>query len=426
MKSVSGYIKAAAIILIASPLMADSCSDNENVGYHSISIPAYEAAQYYNMLLSKNEEIQYNALCNLWSITDVEILNKDSLKGTPKYILGKKIYDKVYSLIPSKNSWVSSAAIRYINKFDYNRKAFIHDILNNNNPAVNVQLAIWVSWNGRDKDDRTDSTILLSKIKFCLQHPSWLIQQCAYHYISPSTAPYFETGLMQSYYTTKEQYKKLQVINALNNHLCDTVFDFLTREYAASPDTLLQQFILSSLPNSINQQRALDWYAQHKNETVLTIKHGSSFDEKNNFYPSLALIALQQGWDPAEIQVYNQEEADGPLLYYYLFENKYRYEHADSAKPGQTALYKKIEAHLLADNRLKSSWQDYEQTHIRYMLPEELIAAHRKLTAKYAEEVKLLFNKYDVDSSAYEDFLVPLENNANGLYKKKFPYKLKK
>jgi hypothetical protein len=376
------------------------------------------------MLQSSNEEIQYNSICNLWRVTDMELLNKDSLKGTPKYILDKKIYDKIYSLIPSRNSWISSAAIRYINKFDYNREKFMYDILNNNDSSVNVQLAIWTCWNSRGKDELADSALLLRKVKFCFQHPSWLIQQCAYDYITPSGAPYLENDLMQSYYTAKEQYKKLLIIYALNKHLCDTVFNFLTREFHITADTLLQQLILSYLPNGINRQQVLQWYAQHKKETALTLKNVVDLQLKNNLYPSLVLIALKQGWDPAEIQVYSNDEATGPLLYYYLFENKYHYENSDSAKPETNALYKKIEQQLLADSKFKSSWLNYEQTHIRYSLPEQLIAAHRQLTAKYAEDMRSLFNKHGIDSSAYQDFLIPLENSASGLYKKKFSHKL--
>ncbi len=425
MKSFRGYLKAIIIILIIMPLLANSCSDKENAGYYSIPIPGYETEQYYNMLQSQNEKIQYNAICNLWATADIELLEKDSLKSTPAYALAKNIYDKIFLLMDAKNSWVSSAAIRYAGRYSYNRKAFFQHILSKNDPSVNLQLAIWAAWKNRQDTDMTDSDLLVKKTHFCLQHTDWLIQQCAYDYITVSSAPYFENEFIKSYYSTKEQHKKLQILNALNKHLCDTVFNFLTREYAASTDTLLQQFILLSLPKSINRQQSLAWYKQNKKETMLALKYGNSFDEQTNFYPSLALIALQQGWDPAKIQLYSKDEEAGPLLYYYVFENKYRYDHSDSANPGQTDVYKKIEQQLLNDNRLKSSWLDYERTHIRFSLPVQLINEHRLLTSKYSGEVRLLFNKYSIDSSAYEDFLVPLENNANGLYKKKFPHKIK-
>ena len=421
MKPVTGLLKAIALVLFIGPLMAESCGDAENVGYYHVSIPAYENADYYQMLFTGNEEIQYNAICNLWAGSDAEALTVDSLKGTNRYKMALKIYDKIYSMMDAENSWISSAAIRYIGRFEYNRPALIKYLLSDFNPSVNVQLAVWNVWKNTEDTSLADSSWLVKKANFCLQHPSWLIKQCAYDYITRTTAPYYENALMKTYDTCAEQYQKLEIITVLNLHLCDTVFNFLSRHYTGCPDSVIKKQILLSLANAMNTQQSLNWFKQQKKETAMVLNNGFELsDLQADFYPGLIQIALRQGWDPAEKEYFTEDDQHYPLLYYILLEDKYHYENSDSIKPPQSLACKKIEQQLLADKKLGPAWLEYERIHMRFSLPDQLVKAHRQLTDKYAAAIKKLFDQYQTDSSAAKDFLVQLQNASKSLYKSKY------
>jgi hypothetical protein len=423
MKSLTGLLKLTVLLIVTVPLLsAGGCGDNENVGYHYISIPGFTIDDYYGMLGNSNEEIQYNAICNLWYQANVEILEKDSLKGTPEYNKTLKIYEKIYPMMDSKNTWVSSAAIRFVSRCKYNGKAFLEQSLRNNSPSVNVQLSIWSAWDRKNEEVKVDSSLLIQKINFCFKHPSWLIQQCAYDYINPATVRYFENDLIAAYSKANEMYRRLQVIHVLDMNVSDSIFNFIAGEYRVTQDSVLQKNLLLSLTKALNKQQAYNWFIQHKKETAVVLQTGVDFTgEENDFYPQLVLIALRQGWDPANVLYSTDEDKQFPLLYYWLFESKYHYEfiraHPGTVPPKQPEKFKLIEDQLLSDEKMRQGWLNYEQANLTYPLPADLVKEHQRLTARYAEDVKNLLNRYKVDSSTTKTFLTQLNNNANDLYR---------
>ncbi len=68
-------------------------------------------------------------------------------------------------------------------------------------------------------------------------------------------------------------------------------------------------------------------------------------------------------------------------------------------------------------------WLKYESEHLQFALPAQLVKEHQQLTEKYVAAIKVLFTNNNLDSAAYKDFLVRLENSANDLYRTKLPVK---
>jgi hypothetical protein len=421
MKPVTGLLKVIALVVMIIPLMSESCEDEKNAGYYHVSIPSYNYEEYYKMLFYPNEEIQYNAICNLHAEFDADALNVDSLKGTPRYTIAKKTYDKIYAMMDAENSWVSSAAIRYIGLHEYNRQGFIDYILSNINPSENVQLACWYGWKKMENDELANSAKLMKKVNFCLNHPSWLIKQTAFGYLTKATVPYYEDTLIKTYDNSNEQYQKLEILEVLNLHLCDTVFNFLIRNYTTSSDSLINKQIILSLKNTLNKQQSLNWFKQHKKEAVMILNEGIDFSgEYSDFYTGLIQIALSQGWDPAQKKYTATDKQEYPLLYYYVLEDKYHFESTDTIKPKQSPNLKKIEQQLLADSKLRPAWLQYEKTHMRFSLPDKLVKAHQKLTNEYEVSVLKLFEQNKTDSAVANIFLVQLRNASTGLYRSKY------
>jgi len=226
------------------PLMSPACRDEDmNVGYYSVDIPGYEEADYLNMLSSSNEEMQYNAICELTMSSDYDkVLMTDSLKGTAKYDSALMVYKKIVPFMQSQNSWVSSAAIRFISTFEYNRQEFLDFVLKNNNPYLNVQLEIIMDI----IDDTTKNQGFLSqKISFLQQQPSWLLQNGSYLLMGVKDS-ISTVQLIHAYSDSNEEYKKLLILEVLKQHMTDTVFLFLANEWATTKNERIKKIIFQS------------------------------------------------------------------------------------------------------------------------------------------------------------------------------------
>jgi hypothetical protein len=387
------------------------------VGYHSIAIPGYEKEDYFPMLSNQNEEIQYNAICVLSNMTTSEWLDEDTMKGKPEYWMDLKIYEKIYPMMNSGNSWISSAAIRHIGMYDYNQEKYINAILQNNNPSLNVQLAIGHNYSLKENDTLADPALLAKKATFCFNHPSWLIRQSGYKYINKKTAHQFEEKFKKDYAATNEEYTKRQIIMALGMHLCDSSFDFLTNQYITTKDTILQKLIISLLPEALNRQQALNWFDNHMKETEMILDLGFEFNRnENDIYFDLLILNLNKGWDPTRLKtsiISSDPEVPKdsfPLLFPAYFEFIHNYGTYDTLNAKQTEVLNLVRQKISTTPSINKQWQEYEKKHIRFLLPKQLIDEQMQITAKYNEALTSLYNRYHTDSSMYDSYLKDLKN----------------
>lgn len=405
------------------PLMSPGCKDDKmNVGYYSIDIPGYEEADYLNMLNSPNEEMQYNAICELTMNKDYDkVLTSDSLKGTAKYDSALLVYQKIVPFMQSQNSWVSSAAIRFISSFEYNRQEFLDFVLKNNNPSLNVQLEMIMDI----IDDTTKNQSLLNqKISFLQQQPSWLLQNGSYLIMGIKDS-LSELQLIQSYNASKEEYKRLLILEVLKNHMTDTVFHFLTNEWSTTNNERIKKIIFESLPEAKNQQLVVEWFAKHIDLLELNMKEIINSLSDKEINGKLIALALHHGWKPASLPTKSTSpEYDGkPLLYVNLFENKYAEYSTDSVKIKLTAAGKVVEEALLKDPQLKNEWLAFEKKMLKYPLPQEFMRQHQMLTDSYLKQSAALFQQYKIDTAISNQFLKETDNRAKQLFKEKIRLK---
>lgn len=421
-KSLLNIIVAIGISMTALPLMAPGCSDNEmNVGYHYIPIPVFEESDYIRMLDSKNEEMQYNAICYLAEQNDYDrYFTTDSLKATPRYDTVLSLYQKVYALMDSKNTWISSSAIRFINKLEYNRPAYVSYLLKNNDPSLNVQLEIIMDLLF---DTAKDQQLLGQKVHFLQQQPSWLLQNGAYLLMGEKDNISADQ-LMQVYSNSREDYKKLLILDVLINHMTDTAFSFLTREWAVTKNIQIKNTIFLNLFKGSNQQQVMDWYNTHYDllekdlERMIEIASEKQYDDISS---KLIVLALEKGWKPSSIiqeKGQYEKEYDGePRLYTCLFINKYDQSNRDSTRSGYLAGFKRIEDALLRYPELKKEWLAFEKRWFKYPLPEDLVNRHRQLTTAYLQQTALLLQQHKIDTTVYNNFMNDLNREAKTLYR---------
>lgn len=419
-------LKMLAIIfwmIAILPLLSPGCKDEElNLGYYSIDIPGFTEADYLNMLASTDEEMQYNAICELTLNKDYDkILMTDSLKGTSKYDSAFMVYQKIFPFMRSQNSWVSSAAIRFISSFEYNRQEFLDFVLKHNDPSLNVQLEIIMDV---IYDTTKNQNLLTQKISFLQQQPSWLLQNGSYLIIGiKDSVP--TDQFIHAYAEAKEEYKKLLILNVLKEHMTDTVFHFLTNEWATTKNERIKQIIFESLPEAKNQQLVLDWFAKHIDLLKAGMKESINNLTDKDVNGKLIALALENGWKPTSLPTKSTSTLyDGhPLLYVNLFENKYAEYSTDSIKIKLTEAGKLVEEALLKDPELKNEWLAYEKKMLKYPLPQEFIKMHQLIKDAYLKQSAELFQQYKIDTSIGNEFLKEIENRSKQLYKEKIRLK---
>jgi hypothetical protein len=408
------------IITVTLPfLSAGGCSDKEekNVGYHSIYIPEFTEDDYIQMLDSTNKEIQYNAILNLYKDYD-KILTSDSLKGTPQYDSALAVYQKIFSLMDSKHTWVSSAAVSFIGSFEYNRAVFVEYALKNNNPSLNVQLQIIMDI---ALDTNKNQQLLSKKINFLSKQSSWLLQNSRYQLVGENDRISMDI-FMQEYKSANEEYKKLLILDMLTAHMNDSVFSFLTNEYEVTKYDRIKKLIITHLPEADNPELVIQWYNKHFNVLENNMERMiSNLNSKNEIYSKLILLALTKGWKPSLILHKGdiKEYAGEPYLYISLFLIKYEEAENNSLKLRQNSAGKRIEDFLLKDPELKNGWLSFEKRMLRYPLPQDLITHHQILTEKYLEQTRLLLQKFQIDTALFSDFFKEINYQAKELNEKK-------
>ncbi len=401
-------ITAVIFTTIILPLMAPGCGGEReiNVGYFRVDIPHFNEADYLPMLNNKDEEIQYNSICYFIDNNDYDqYLTVDSLKATSKHDTALMIYRKIYSLMDAKNTWVSSAAILFLSDFEYNRKSYLQNLLKNNIPSLNIQLQIIMILS--DDSSAMHDPLLSKKINFLQQQPSWLLQNGAYLLLKEKDS--IDADLLMNNYTNAAMYQKLFILDILTNHITDTVFSFLTREWANNKDSRIKEIILAALPKAKNPERVLDWYNEHGKlleENIKGFIDRFGQRDSNEIFSKLIVLAIRKGWNPSSLKIKSTDSSSipEPTLFYYLFEDKYDPSISDGSKVRQTAKGKRIEETFLQYPSFKKEWQDFERRKFRYPLPEQLIMEHQRLTETYLQNTRLLLERYTADTTLYNNF----------------------
>jgi len=417
---------SVAIVMVIGilPLMSGDCGDNKehNVGYYYVKIPGFSDSDYIAMLDSGNAEMQYNAICNLYENKNFgpPPIDVDSLKGTRAYDSTLRIYNKIYPLMNSNNSWVSSAAIRYCMGFVYNRKSFVADVLDNNDPSLNTQLEII---NGLSYDSVKREELQMKKFQFLIHQPSWLLQNSAYMMVKDMRNPP-SADLMKEYVRSPWDYKRYLIIDALGQHITDTVFSFLAREYSITKDERTREMIFQKLLLAQNEDLAYQWYKRHFDLVEKNMEQfiNLGFYSGNELCSRIVILALEKGWKPSSLLVKKDEGefAGKPVLYAHLYYSKTGEDQADSNRIKNQARVKKMEDALNSKPDLKAEWLAFQEWAMEEPLPADLIRKHVALTEEYLRQTSLLFQQYKIDTVHASNFMEQVRSGAETLHKGKY------
>jgi hypothetical protein len=416
-KHICSTQQVVLLLILFIVLSGSDCGGGgvSNVGYHCIPIAGYEEGDYVVMLDDQNPEMQYNALCLLGTFGNSyhSTLDSLSLKGTPHYDSALMVYEKIFSLMSSKDDWVSSAAIRAMSLFNYDRKRITRAWLQDERPSRNIQLEII---NSISKDTILEEELIMKKMNFLSNSHSWLLRNSSIFLASRfSKRP--NARLMGEYRNATAEYQQLNVLANMSDDFPDSIFHFLSREWASTSNPKIKKAIIRLMDDPKNKSRFLHWLLVNNLNTdeyfndlsILELYHESP---ENPEVVSIIRSKLNAGWKSAmKIEMGNGfYDEEVPLLYHYLFIEKYPESDSTFSGFNQSVAGNKLEKWLLDYPKLAREWRAYEKDHKIYPLPKNFIQERDRLVDQYIAQYRYLFTKHGIDTLTTVVYLKNLGN----------------
>ncbi len=260
------------------------------IRYQSVSIPSYDKPDYELQLESKNDEVKYNAICNL--IPDApeyaKVLSRGlSEKASPddastddaspddaspddaspdddsenrnKHNTAMRVFNTILEGLESGNNGIKAASLIFIQEFHskYERKEELRG------PVLKIKTR-----NFKVQYEQLRTLILMSDslqsvdsdlINGFLNSRSWLIRSMAYRLLSNLDSFDFQERLVKEYGNTKEEFDKLLIIQAFRKGYGEPAFGLFKGELASSKNKMIRNAIADILKKHKDNTAVIDW-----------------------------------------------------------------------------------------------------------------------------------------------------------------------
>jgi hypothetical protein len=403
---------------LAPLLLAGGCDGDSNVGYHYVSMSWLPLRDQVRLLNDKDHDKVYNALCDLYSSADFfdEYFSNDSLRHTPQYDTIVALHARAFNLMGSSDPWVSSAAIRFIGKFKYHKKEFIDVILRNNTRERNIQLEICEQLR---YDSTKDQNLLREKVLFLRKQRDWLLRNSAYAIINPKDSCPADL-FMEDFRGPASPEVRMFALDAMQDHVSDTVFHFLIHAWELENDPTMKHEIQRTLYNAKNPNLLAEWLetqpavVQQLMPTLVAL----SGDEPSTAVSSIIVRQIRKGWKPSAAPLPPKERnyPGEPILY----RNLLRWKFHSTERPDSntlTADMRAIENALLSDSLLAQEWLSYQEKMSTRPLPSSFLRDHRALTDEYLRKSLKMMEGQVTDTAAANAFQRSIRSDSWSLYR---------
>ncbi|MFA6079537.1 MAG: hypothetical protein WC779_07335, partial [Candidatus Omnitrophota bacterium] len=261
MRRYAAVLSLWAVLVIF--LISGCTRDGEELSrYPRIRIPGYEAKDYYGLMFDKNNEIVYNAVCNL--IDEAAgmgglLSDKKADKKSEKFILALNTRQRIVELLHSRDDRIVSASLRFLQLFGpkYAEKdELAGNILKVRNNSKNVRyerLAALSAIAGKD------SPVGDKFLKKSLEDASWLVSRAAYKLINSLENEKFRLMLIARYEKTLIEYEKLLILTSMTDNFSSDVFKFFGKAVFETRDKKIKDLIFRSFKNARDISEVLRW-----------------------------------------------------------------------------------------------------------------------------------------------------------------------
>ena len=406
--------KASSLIIIGYFLFCSGCKTTDFSRYPSLTIPQHSEEDYFNLLSNSNQEIVYNAVCNLaMEAEDIgKTLSDEKVdRNSPEFGKALKIYQKITQLLTSDDSRVVAASLRFLQLFCNNYKATAELLkpvmeIKNSNPQVQYEqittLSLLVNKNSAIPDE------LLRKF---LNNPSWVISRSAYLLVNNLEHTPLRLELIKKYRQQIDEKEKLLILTALEKNFDNSVAEFLLDEALSTESPKIRHAIFDMLEYAKDQESILEWVASHYDQILnagseyLFTRHASMMDQK--FSSRMVSIFLSKGYKADEKFLEQLNEG--------LENYQHKYDLTDEEKDKLNNL-SMIEKAVLNEAALAEQWKALRNKTAAFNSEvEKLQSEYGSLAQDFTMKVEELFKKHNIPDDKRQEFLKHIIDSGESL-----------
>jgi hypothetical protein len=355
------------LLLVGIPEMSGCAkksliADETMIRCQAVNIPCYKKSDYERLLNSNNDEVRYNAICNLvpYAREYAKAAMKNQPEDTPakgpsetedRAKVEKHVFDVISSQLNSQNESIKAASLVFIDEFsaEYQDKGRLWTLVVNvktrNIRTQYEQLRILT------KLCDSEQQIAPELINGFLDSRSWLIKSMTYVLLGSIASDNFHKRLIAEYRRAKEEFDKILIIHAFSKGFGADVFALLTEELVATENARIREHCAGVLKMYRDETAVSEWLvANHKlidDDTLKAILAGYYCDLASPKGRSFFVRVLRSGQERV-IGLIDQE-----LFFQELYEGLANQESADNLG--------EVEAAVAGLDSLGKSWIEYRE-----------------------------------------------------------------
>lgn len=391
-------------------------ADEAIIRYQKIEIPRYGKSDYEELITSDNDEVKYNAICNLipYASEYARTLEKgppdeSSQETTPQdvaqYKNAKKVFGAVSKELFSKNKSIQAASLIFITDFSssYSSKEevlkLVLDVKTNEVRTQYEQICALIELSD------SDTAIGKNLIENFLDSQSWLIRSMTYLLLGKIASDDYQERLIKEYKNANKEYDKLFIICSFNTGYGPEVFDLIRNELLSTKNVKIREQIVKIINRHRNNTAVIRWIInEHKaidNELLSAI-----LDE---YYPEITsptgIVFFHQ------LLSSNQEDIIGLIDQEKFFQVLYGGFENEASHKDLVALEKSVRGnkHLsrawltYIDRRDEDRLKQKEQEKREKELKKTLLPKYNAMLEKFLEDSKKLFADAGMDQNEIEE-----------------------
>lgn len=287
MTNLENRIAFFAFLSVFLILFSSGCTKNaislrpEPIRYQNIPIPDYQKADYELLLTSKNDEVRYNAICNLiqYAADYGRLLSKgqgdDAVQAKSPADKGDienaaQVVETIQSQLTHSNESLKSAALIFLGEFASTcseKSKLFEGVLKVHAKKVGTQ---YEQLNALSVISGPTTAIDPMILNAFLDSASWIIRSKTYLLLARIDSHNVHGRLIKSYRTAAHEFDKILILHAFGNDYGAEVFDLVAHELQKGARQRLKTYCADIFKNTENQVDAIDW---------LKNNHGSVGDD---------------------------------------------------------------------------------------------------------------------------------------------------
>lgn len=409
-------VASLTIIVLLGCAKKSIIADEAIIRYQKVNIPGYVKSDYEHQIDSSNDEVKYNAICNLipYAPKYAKILSKDSSEvklleksseNIDKFKNAKSVFDAIVDELNSHNESIKAASLIFITEFssEYTDKdELLELVLNVKTKALRTQ---YEQLQALIKLADPKKSIDPDLIKSFQKSRSWLIKSMTFLLLGEIASDNFHKNLITEYRNTNNEFDKLLIIHAFSKGFDTEVFNLLEGELVANQNPRIRNHCASILKMNKDDTAVIKWLVSNH----LTIDDETLKAILVSYYSELARSKGKIFFE--YLLRSNQERLIGLIDKEIFFEKLY-----DSLKNHETpGDLTELEIAVSDVDSLGKSWVEYqdkrnkedrkrkEKSKREEEFNKNILPKYNVMLEKFLEESKKLFTDGGMDHDEVEE-----------------------